>query len=422
MRRFLLCLLSTVIVVSVHAQRECHQQDYQQQLLSANPLLAREFEKVEAFTRNLPLTAISGINGSDPAYNVPQLIKIPVVIHVLYNNASQNISDAQIMSQLDALNNDFRGRNTDRSKTPAYFADLSTDAGFQFELAKIDPQGYATTGIIRKYTGIQNFSYDDRVKNSAIGGDDAWDADSYLNIWVCNTVGGILGYASAPGGPKEKDGVVLSAGVFGTIGIGGPFNKGRTAVHEVGHWLNLRHIWGDGYCGDDKVEDTPPQRSANRGCPTGEKFTCTPTAHGDMYMNYMDFVDDACMVMFTGGQKERMRSLFAPGGARHALLSSKAMSGEGMPKPAPVQPEAPVAEVKLLLFPNPAVSSITLQSGEDMNCLGKAVQVYNHLGQIMTTTIIKSFNQQINVSSLRSGIYYVKVEGSARGMAKFVKQ
>jgi hypothetical protein len=140
----------------------------------------------------------------------------------------------------------------------------------------------------------------------------------------------VLGYSSLPGGPADKDGIVISSMVFGTFNTISPFNKGRTATHEIGHWLNLKHIWGDGFCGDDKVDDTPNQESANRGCPGGEKITCGTSAHGDMYMNFMDLTDDACMYMFTLGQKERMRALFAQGGPRNSLVTSKALNDNGI--------------------------------------------------------------------------------------------
>ncbi len=312
--------------------------EYQQQLLATNPGLAATYQKIENFTRTQQSQLMKGTMGADGGNAegsgaVPAVITIPVVVHVLYNNSAENISDAQIQSQIDELTQDYRGQNADRSKAPSYFAGLVADAGVQFALAKVDPKGYATSGIIRKYTSIQYFSYDDRCKSSSVGGDDAWDSDSYLNIWVCNTTGGLLGYSSLPGGPKAQDGVVINPTVFGTINVGGVFNKGRTAVHEVGHWLNLRHTWGDALCGDDGVDDTPTQQAPNRGCPSGQLFTCGNTAHGDMYMNYMDFTDDACMYMFTIGQSQRLRALFAPGGPRNKLLYSTALTAIALARP-----------------------------------------------------------------------------------------
>ena len=175
-----------------------------------------------------------------------EIINIPVVVHVLYNNSTQNISDAQVISQIVSLNNDFRRRNADTINTPAPFKSVAADTRIQFCLAKVDPNGKYTTGIIHKYTTETQFVADDAMKFSSQGGDDAWDASKYLNIWVCNLFGRTLGYAVLPGSPAEKDGVVIQYDVFGTIGyLTSPFNKGRTATHEIGHWLGLKHLWGD---------------------------------------------------------------------------------------------------------------------------------------------------------------------------------
>jgi hypothetical protein len=427
MRCTLLCLLFTVVTVTVWAQKDCRNEQYQLQLLANNPQLAQAYEKVELFTRQLTNRSMMRDLGS-PSNGpiVPEIITIPVVVHILWNNNAQNISDAQILSQIAALNDDFNAKNSDKNKIPSYFQSLAADCGFRFELAKTDPKGMPTSGIVRRWTNIQNFGYDDRAKHSSIGGDDAWDASSYLNIWVCNTVGGLLGYSSIPGAPKDNDGVVINTNVFGTINVGGVFNKGRTTVHEVGHWLNLRHIWGDMYCGNDNVDDTPTQQGATRGCPGGQKFTCGSTAHGDLYMDFMDLTDDACMLMFTNGQRERMRALFAPGGARNAMLASTALSGPGLPQPAAVaggETESIISLYSISIFPNPTSSAITIQSQESLNCIGKMVSIYNHLGQVVTTTTLQAHNQRIDVSRLQSGVYFIRIAGvKTDGMAKFVKQ
>jgi len=428
MRRFLLCLLFTVGVLTVWSQKDCRNDQYQQQLLASNPQLAQSYEKVELFTRQLTDRSMlhdMGAPSTGPA--VPEIITIPVVVHVLWNNNAQNISDAQIVSQLTALNNDFSGKNADKNKIPSYFQSFAADCGIRFELATTDPQGAPTSGIVRRWTNIQSFGYDDRAKHTSIGGDDAWDAGSYFNIWVCSTVGGLMGYSSLPGAAKENDGVVISTSVFGTINIGGAFNKGRTAVHEVGHWLNLRHIWGDMYCGNDNVDDTPTQQGANRGCPSGEKFTCGTTAHGDMYMDFMDLTDDGCMLMFTTGQRERMRALFAPGGARNSLLSSNALKGPGLPRQESALPgeqaEAAALSYNVSIYPNPTTSAISIQADETVNCIGKLMTIYNHLGQVVSSVTLQAHNQHIDVSRLQNGIYFIKIAGiKTTGMAKFVKQ
>ena len=424
MKLFLPCLFLTIGVEVVVAQKDCRHLEYQQQLMAADPGLAAEYDKIESFTRaqQVVKTPMGTQGGSaDGAGTVPPIITIPVVVHVLYNNGAQNISDAQVQSQIDALNGDYRALNADRDKVPYYFAGLVADAGIQFALAKIDPKGRATCGIVHRWTSTSSFSYDDRAKSAALGGDDAWDADSYLNIWVCNTANGLLGYSSLPGGAKDKDGVVISGSAFGTINISGVFNRGRTAVHEIGHWLNLRHIWGDSNCGDDGVDDTPQQQTSTRGCPGGERLSCGSTAHGDMYMNYMDFTDDACMYMFTPGQRQRMRALFVQGGPRCPLLSSAALTGTpvaGEPDAVPVNGPAGFS---VTLYPNPASSSIYIRTDESVDCSGKTISIYNCMGQLQYTGVLQSGQQLIDISHLESGLHFIKINGLAgKAMTKFL--
>jgi hypothetical protein len=238
--------------------------------------------------------------------------EIPTVVHVVYKTDGQNIPDAQIVSQIEVLNADFRRRNADASSAPAPFAPLQGDARIQFALATTDPSGQPTAGVTRTKTTKDSFSDDDGVKATATGGADAWPADTYLNLWVCQLGGGLLGYAQFPGGPAATDGVVILHSGFGTTGTAAaPFNLGRTTTHEVGHWLNLRHIWGDdgtGCAGDDFVPDTPNQGGPNYGTPTFPTVSCDNAPSGDMFMDYMDYVDDAAMVMFSVGQVTRMQA------------------------------------------------------------------------------------------------------------------
>ena len=181
----------------------------------------------------------------------------------------------------------------------------------QFALATKDPQGKATQGITRTKTTATSFTDDDTVKSSKTGGADAWPSDEYLNLWVCTLAGGLLGYAQFPGGPAKTDGVVILNTAFGTKGsAAAPFNLGRTASHEIGHWLNLHHIWGDtSHCeGTDFVSDTPNAQLPNYGKPKFPHITCSNGPNGDMFMNYMDYVDDAAMFMFTTQQVARMNA------------------------------------------------------------------------------------------------------------------
>jgi hypothetical protein len=237
-------------------------------------------------------------------------VTIATVVHVVHRTAADNVSDAQVRSQLAALNRDFQKKNPDRSKVPAPWAGLVADAGVRFTLAR----------ITRTETARPGFGDDDSVKSSATGGADPWPGDRYLNIWVCALEGGLLGYAQFPAGPAATDGVVILNTGFGTTGTARPpFHLGRTTTHEVGHWLNLRHIWADteDCSGSDLVADTPNARGPNYGKPAFPHVTCANGPHGDMFMNYMDYVDDDAMFMFTRGQVERMHATLD--GPRRAL-------------------------------------------------------------------------------------------------------
>jgi len=256
------------------------------------------------------------------------------VVHVVHKTAAQNISDAQIKSQIDVLTADFRKKNADVSSAPAAFAALTSDARIEFALASTDPSGNPTTGITRTPTAVNGFTDDDAVKSAATGGADPWPSDKYLNIWVCQLAGGLLGYAQFPGGPAATDGVVILHSAFGTKGTAAaPFNLGRTTTHEVGHWLNLRHIWGDdgtGCSGSDFVADTPNQAGPNFGTPAFPQVTCGNGPNGDMFVNYMDYVDDAAMVMFSAGQVTRMQATLD--GLRSAIGAPTPCGVKSLPK------------------------------------------------------------------------------------------
>ncbi|MEO3807532.1 zinc metalloprotease [Sphaerisporangium sp. B11E5] len=240
------------------------------------------------------------------------VVTIPVVVHVVHAVPEHDITDEQIHSQIDVLNQDFRAANPDVVKVPDPWKPLVADARVEFRLATRDPGGEPTGGVIRVATDVRDFTWDDAVKATATGGSDPWPSDRYLNVWVCRLGGGLLGYAQFPGGPPQTDGVVILHSAFGVTGTAAPpFDGGRTATHEIGHWLDLYHIWGDddGACaGDDKVDDTPNQAGSNQGSPRFPRVTCGNGPHGDMFVNYMDYTDDAAMFMFTRGQATRMNA------------------------------------------------------------------------------------------------------------------
>jgi hypothetical protein len=405
-----------VFINQLTAQRNCSTFTYQQKELEKNPSLAEKINTIETFTRK-QITATN-----NPLSRVMQgnIIKIPVVVHILYHQPSENITDEQVYSQIEALNRDYRRKAADTVNTPTVFKPLAADCEIEFQLAISDPRRRSTSGIIRKYTPITYWEANDKMKFSSEMGDDAWDAKSYLNIWICN-LEQVAGYSSLPGGPGNKDGVVIGYPVFGTINTMYGFDMGKTAVHEIGHWLNLKHTWGDADCGDDNVDDTPKQSNYNQGCPSGIHISCSNGPNGDMYMNYMDFVNDACMNLFTSGQKARMRALFAPGGIRNSILSSTGLN-------TPLLFETPLPDESPMwlhpqLYPNPATTEMTLDLAYDTRWIGKIIKVTNVQGQTVMQVTISSKNQKINISRLQPGMYFMngKKEDGDFIKQKFIK-
>ena len=293
--------------------RNCQSMHVLNRQLKENPELYSKMYEVEKHTRNLLAARPPGGNGNgngggpgggggggtDPIFE--GTVTIPVHIHVVYSNSNENISDAQINSQMSVLNNDFN--DTNYNDIPSEFQGVAADIDINFTLAQVERHANSRT----------SWGTTDAVKSAYP------PVADHLTMWVCNIGGGILGYAQFPGGNDATDGVVVSPQYFGTTGyVSAPFDEGRTVTHEVGHWLNLRHIWGDGRCKqDDFVADTPSSDGPNYGCPSYPTVNCRSN---DQTMNYMDYTNDACMNMFSAGQKDRMRAIFAPGGARENLV------------------------------------------------------------------------------------------------------
>jgi hypothetical protein len=427
MKCFLVFLGCSLLTLAATAQLNCRSFEYRQLQISHNPALDISLQQIESFTRKQlqgPSVMITGgpSAASQTSASLP-VITIPVVFHIVYNSSSQNISDAQIHSQLDVLNRDYRKLNADTAGIPGYFSPLAADCGFQFALAGVDTNGNATTGIVRRHTVVQAFSINDDIKFTASGGDDAWDRDRYLNIWVGNLTGGILGYSSVVGDTKETDGITVLYTAFGTTGTAtAPFNLGRTATHEIGHWLNMIHVWGDAYCGDDEVADTPPQQTSTQGNPSGMIVSCGNGPYGNMYMDYMDFTDDIGMHMFTYGQRARMRTLFDPGGFRYAILSSDALSEAALPTTDTTEAGPAGADIQILqVYPNPATDMVLvkLNDGSKTGCL---LDVFNQVGQKLMTTRITSSSFLLNISSLPRGIYFIRLRNGQQGNSvKLVK-
>lgn len=301
-------LLSAVFVIGLtstnHAQQEHRCVDHQNQYNSV------ELNHFQTLNKGFKKWKKTNTKSSTSEY------EIPVVVHVLYRTASENISTAQIQSQIDVLNEDYN-KQSDWQNTVSDFIGIVGDAKITFTLATTDPSGNPTTGINRKQTTKQGFDYTaNEAKKTSAGGIDPWNPNQYLNLWCVNDVtyqgikNAVLGYAQFPGLAAATDGVVIRYEVFGRTGNLIPgYDKGRTATHEVGHWLGLKHLWGlDGQDGcnasdDDDISDTPLQSVSSAGCPTNQ-VSC---GSKDNVQNFMDYSDDACMTMFTLGQVEKMQ-------------------------------------------------------------------------------------------------------------------
>lgn len=302
----LVCLL--VSLTPATAQDRCGSMEVLTNNLNKNPSLKAKFEaqklrvKQDILNRKLKL---------QQARVEATTVYIPIVFHIVLQNPSI-VTDAQIQAQVDRLNLDYSGENADSTKIPSFFKPLYAKTIIQFKLAQRNPNNESSTGIERVTTTRANFDLNDaRVKYAASGGADAWDNSRFFNVWITNLSQNYLGYATFPGGglPAEDGVVVTPNSLPGAIGA---YGMGRTLVHETGHFFNLLHIWGDdvGCTGSDEIDDTPNQGNYTSGCPSISPRTdnCTTGGNGIMYENFMDYTDDACMVMFTLDQKDRMET------------------------------------------------------------------------------------------------------------------
>jgi hypothetical protein len=341
------------------------------------------------------------------------ILTIPVVVHVVWKDDEDNISNEQIQSQIDALNRDFQQKN-DQSKITSDFLPLAANVGIEFCLAKTDPKGKATTGITRTKTSYDNVwqtmgttlnnpTPRRRIYYTILEGRDAWDTKKYLNIWVGKLGGGKAGYGTFPNAIKSEDvdGIVVDPNFFGTIGTAANnagFNLGRTAVHEVGHYLNLLHPWGNGISNfncssDDMVDDTPKQEEAISNCPNTFVFHCGKKV---MTMNFMNFVYDDCMSMFTNGQKTRM--LDALMAFRGELLTSSACQS--------VTSNDNILNRQIEIYPNPANDElkIVLRDIESAN-----FTIFDIAGKPIEQGKLTNYNNFINVSNFAAGFYQVGI-------------
>jgi len=361
---------------------------------------------------------------------------IPVVFHVIHTGTnpgiSYNISDAQILSQLDVLNADFRKLNADTATIPSVFSPLAADCEVNFCLAQRDTAGNATTGInrinINTITSTPpSLPYDKTFIDGTIKPATIWNVLNYLNIWVVpNMASGatqLLGYAtfpagsglsglSAPYGNGLTDGVVLWYRCTGKVGNLDPsYNKGRTATHEIGHWLGLRHIWGDNNCGNDYCSDTPTQQTANFGNPVFPSTSnCLNNApNGDMFMNYMDYCNDVSLKMFSYQQRVRVQTVLQNAPIRVSQRNSNACT----PPVAGIDNADP--SLRITVFPNPAQSVVSVQWSALSQLEIDRVVVRNMLGGEVAGGSVNGTAAagqiDFNTEKLPAGVYFIELAG-----------
>ncbi len=365
--------------------------------LNADPSFAEQRQQIEEF---------SGKWIAENGSSYREVITIPVVVHVVYRTQAENLTDAQIRSQIDVLNEDYRMTNDDAADVPSVWASVKTDTEIEFCLANRDPNGNPTTGITRTETTVTSWAGSDNVKRTDMGGKDPWPADQYLNIWVCNIGAGLLGFAYLPGIGADLDGVVIGHRFFGRgfSGLSNSYNLGRTTTHEVGHYLNLHHLWGQSASNpsctaDDFVTDTPRQEEPNYGCKTFPHVTCSNGPNGDMFNNYMDYGNDVCLFFYTNGQKQRM--LATMNGPRASLKNSLGCSLVSVE-------DVPLNE-RVSVFPNPASEKIAVSG--DLGLGGIAsYSIMNLAGQeLLNGTMASDKDRTVHVRHLPAGMYLLKV-------------
>lgn len=410
-RPFLTFLLLLVAALQVHGQgRTCATMDKWNQSAQSDPQVIARRQAAEsrlAAWLQDPSHA-NALRGGGP-------VTIPVVVHVVYKTANQNVSNAQIQSQIDVLNEDFRGLNPDIVPPGHPFRSVAADCNIEFCLASVNPQGNPTNGITRTSTTADfTGSSSDDVKFTSAGGRDNWDPTRYLNIWVCDLGNQLYGYATFPdelANDPDYDGVVINYTAFGVGGSSvSPSDQGRTATHEIGHWLFLYHIWGDANCGDDLVGDTPPAEQENYGCPSfpSNPFnSCGGDGDGEMYMNYMDYVDDGCMNMFTLDQGNRMLGVIS--NYRSGLISSGACSSS-----AAIDESSLAGLVRI--SPNPGNGLFQVEAPAAKG-RPHQISVFNTLGQeVQRHDAVRTFPYPLDLRGLAADIYLVQVS-NGRDMA-----
>jgi Pregnancy-associated plasma protein-A len=335
MIRFVISFVFALSVFTVWSQDRCGTVQYEEMMNQRNPKrwTKQQFENWLQ-QKKQPQQKSQRAQGDQ---QTQATYTVPVVVHVIHNGepigSGVNISDAQILSQLKVLNNDFNRLNVDQTNTPTLFQPVAGSFSIEFILAKQDPNGLATTGIVRKQ-GSKTTWDPLNSDNFLLKSQSYWPAEDYLNIWV-TTLSGFLGYAQFPvanipdlqnsSNERLTDGLAINYKEFGSIDDGAfnltpRYNKGRTLTHEMGHFFGLYHVWGDGGCNStDYVADTPTQSASTSNCPSHPQQGCTSPK---MFQNYLDYTNDECMNLFTLGQASRMNIVLQNSVRRASLLTS----------------------------------------------------------------------------------------------------
>ncbi len=414
MKKTLLALVAIILSFIANSQNadRCGSNEAIKQQMTADPVYAK---KVEALLKNKGNYSRSNKKGKPPS---PSAITIPVVVHVVYNTAEQNISDAQVQSQIDVLNADFTASNSDYNNYDAGYGSVKGDLDINFCLVQ----------VIHKQTKTKSFGTNDNMKYNKRGGSDAVDPMHVLNIWVCNLGQSLLGYAYYPGISPEKFGVVCHVNAFGkgSYNLFANYDLGRTTTHEVGHCFGLVHIWGDSNCGSDEVDDTPLHNTANSGCPEqGHLSTCTGTPL-EMWMNYMDYTYDRCMYFFSDGQASRADFFIDSDPQLNSIINSACTNTRENKNDITITSNNTFNSARIIannisLYPTITTGELILSVNNPTE--GKVgVNIYNQTGALMMKQQIFISNgkrsDQLDVSKLPNGIYFVEFTQTANKQTK----
>ncbi len=424
MRKLVLSVTGMIIFLVTFSQHpiaiwsnRCGSNEAIRQQMAADPVYAKKVEALLKNKDNYSRKTKKGPPGSQIS------ITIPVVVHVLFNTADQDIPDAQVQSQIDVLNEDFSATNSDYNNYDAGYGSVKGDMDINFCLVQ----------VIHKQTKHKSFGTNDNMKFNQRGGSDAVDPMHNLNIWVCNLGQSVLGYAYYPGITPERFGVVCHTNAFGRgsqYNLFADFNLGRTTTHEVGHCFGLAHMWGDANCGSDEVDDTPLHNTANFDCPAqGHLSTCTGTPL-EMWMNYMDYTDDKCMYFFSDGQASRADFFIDTDPQLNSIVNSACTNARQPNNDITITTNngfhSPREKFNsILLYPTITSGQLSLSVSNPID--GNAeITIYNQAGVLMIKRQLfmsgKSL-QKIDVSKLANGVYFLKFEqGADKETRKFIVQ